>query len=308
MMPRLVRRTVLLIASVTACERTPPAPTPPNADEHARTVEAWSRQRIEKLRTPDGWLSLIGLYWLEPGENTFGSDPANRFTYDAPGVPATIGTFTLRADSVRFDAAAGVAVFAKGEPVRSVEMVYRGDSTTTLESGSLEWLIIRRGDRIAVRARDTLSVIRTGFQGIDRYPVSPGWRFAARFIAHEPADTIEVPNILGTVGRTASPGTVEFMHEGEKVSLRMWKDSDDPANFFTAFADRTNGAETYGGGRFLWVDAPDADGWTVVDFNRAYNPPCVFTDYATCPLPPRENRLPFPIPAGEKMYSGAGHG
>jgi uncharacterized protein len=288
-----------------ACE-TPPPPAP-SVEQHAAAVETWSNGRIAKLRQPDGWLSLIGLYWLSPGENTFGASPGNTFTYEAPDVPANIGTFTLEGDSVRFDAGPDAYVTGTGTPIESVVMTYRGETPTMLRSASLEWLIIRRGDRLAVRARDTLSSVRTAFAGIDRYPVSIDWRFDARFITHEPADTIEVPNVLGGVGRTASPGTVVFSVNGDEYSLRMWKDSDDPANFFTAFADRTNGGETYGGGRFLWVDAPDENGWTVVDFNRAYNPPCVFTDYATCPLPPRENRLPFAIPAGEKMYHAAGH-
>jgi uncharacterized protein len=287
-----------------ACQPTPPPA--PSADEHRQSVDAWSEGRIEKLRQPDGWLSLVGLYWLRPGINPFGSDSSNALIYPAVYVPARLGDFRLDNDTVRFDAAPGVSVTHEGEPVASVTMAYAGDDPTLLRSGSLAWLIIRRGDRLAVRARDTLSAVRTGFAGIERFPVDIGWRFAARFVTHEPADTIEVPNVLGTVNHTASPGTVVFVVDGRKYSLRMWKDSDDPANFFTAFADRTNGGATYGGGRFLWVDAPDADGWTVVDFNRAYNPPCVFTEYATCPLPPRENRLPFAIEAGERMYGG-GH-
>jgi uncharacterized protein len=304
MLPDSIRRTSIALLLLPACESSPP-PAPPVA-EHLRSVEEWSSRRIATLREPDGWLSLVGLYWLRPGANGFGSDSSNPLVYPAAYVPPKLGDFVLENDTVRFDVAAGVDITDGGAAIRSTVMTYDGDHPTVLRSGSLEWLIIRRGDRLGVRARDTLSPVRTGFEGIDRFPVDIGWRFAARFVTHEPADTIEVPNVLGTVNHTASPGTVVFEREGRTYSLRMWKDSDDPANFFTAFADRTNGGATYGGGRFLWVDAPDADGWTVVDFNRAYNPPCVFTEYATCPLPPRENRLPFAIEAGEKMY-GAGH-
>lgn len=292
---------LLLLAG---CREAPPPA--PGIEEHREAVEQWSADRISKLRQPDGWLSLVGLYWLRPGVNSFGADSTNTFVYPAADVPAKIGDIVLANDSVHFEAANGVTVTLDGEPVETAAMSYAGDAPTILRTGSLEWLIIRRGERLAVRAKDSLSTVRTGFAGIERFPVSIAWRFAARFVAHDPPDTIEVPNVLGAVNRTASPGTVVFERDGRKYSLRMWKDSDDPANFFTAFADRTNGGDTYGGGRFLWVDAPDADGWTVVDFNRAYNPPCVFTEFATCPLPPRENRLPFAIDAGEKMYRG-GH-
>jgi len=304
MSPDSIKGAALAVLLLTACGPSPPPA--PSVAEHLQSVEQWSAGRIAELRQPDGWLSLVGLYWLRPGINGFGSDAANPLVYPAAYVPPQIGDFVLESDSVRFIAAKGVVVTHDGAPITSAVMKYAGESPTLLRSGSLEWLIIRRGDRLAVRARDTLSAVRTGFGGIDRYPVSIDWRFAARFSAHEPADTIEVPNVLGTVNHTASPGTVAFEYAGKKYNLRLWKDSDDPVNFFTAFADRTNGGATYGGGRFLWVDAPDADGWTVVDFNRAYNPPCVFTEYATCPLPPRENRLPFAVDAGEKMF-GVGH-
>jgi len=291
-------------ALASACTAAPPPA--PSEEDHFRAVEEWNAGRVAKLREPDGWLSLVGLYWLRPGVNAFGGDPANALVYRAASVPSKVGEFVLADDTVRFHAAPGVTVKRDGKPVEAALLSYAGESPTVLRSGSLDWLIIRRGDRLAVRARDTLSAVRMQFAGIERFPVSIAWRFPARFVTHDPPDTIEVPNVLGSINRTASPGTVTFRYDGRKYSLRMWKDSDDPVNFFTAFADRTNGGETYGGGRFLWVDAPDADGWTVVDFNRAYNPPCVFTEYATCPLPPRENRLPFAIDAGEKMYTG-GH-
>jgi hypothetical protein len=283
-----------------------PAPPPPPPAEHATTVEEWSVEREAKLRQPDGWLSLIGLYWLHAGPNTFGADSANDFVY-APlhiDVPARIGTFVVDGERVRFDADPAAVVDGEAGRVSSIEMA-AGDSATLLRAGPIEWFVIRRDDRLAIRARDTLSIVRTGFRGIERFPVRLDWRFAARFIVHDPPDTIDVPNILGTLGRTPSPGTVVFEHDGREYELVMWKDSDDPANFFTAFADQSNGTATYGGGRFLWVDAPDENGWTVVDFNQSYNPPCVFTDFATCPLPPRQNRLPFVIEAGEKMYAGS---
>jgi len=299
--------TAALLCSLTAACTAPPPP-PPDPASHAADVEAWSQSRIASLLAPVAWLSLAGLYWLEPGSSTFGADTTNRLVYAPPGraLPARVGTFSLGPEGIHFDADPDVTVTSKHGTITSVDMAFDGDEPTVLRTGALEWRIIRRADQLAVRLWDTLSEIRMGFAGIERFPVSLDWRFAARFIPSDPPDTIEVPNILGSINRTPAPGVVEFRHDGRKYRLAMWKDSDDPANYFTAFADRTNGGASYGGGRFLWVDAPDADGWTVVDFNRAYNPPCVFTEFATCPLAPRQNRLPFAVEAGEKMYSG-GH-
>jgi len=294
-----------LLAAI-ACNE--PPPPPPTVADHLAATDAWHRTRLENLSQPTGWLSLAGLFWIDQPASTFGADSGNVFVYSPPDreLAAVIGTFTAENETISFEAASGTEVRSDSGVVASAIMD-SGDNFTVLRSGSLEWRIIQRGDRNAVRLWDTLSAVRTTFPGIERFPVDLAWRFPARFIEHVPPDTIDVPNILGTIGRTVSPGSVEFRYDGRKYVLKTWKDSDDPANFFTAFADRTNGGPTYGGGRFLWIDAPDENGWTVVDFNRAYNPPCVFTDFATCPLPPRQNRLPFAVEAGELMYTAAGH-
>ena len=297
---------VFSLAFLAGC--TEPPPPPLAAAEHLAITEAWHEKRLAGLEQPIGWLSLAGLFWLDQAVSTFGADSSSTFVYDPPGreLAGVTGTFELSDGSVVFEPAAGADVSLDSGVVASRVVMEPDEPFTVLRSGALEWRIIRRGDRLAVRLWDTLSTVRTAFPGIERFTVDPAWRFPARFIVHDPPDTIDVPNILGTIGRTPSPGSVEFRYEGRKYVLMTWKDSDDPANFFTAFGDRTNGGLTYGGGRFLWIDAPDENGWTVVDFNRSYNPPCVFTDYATCPLPPRQNRLPFAIEAGERTYT-AGH-
>ncbi len=284
-----------------------------SAAEHQTYIEQWHTHRIEQLMQPDGWLTLAGLFWLVPGENTFGSDSTSRFVYARAdeNVPARIGSFLLDSARVTFQAGHGVRVTrdstTDATAVTLLTMRYGGDTATVLRFGSLSWLVIARGGRLAIRLRDAESPVRMFFSGINRFEVSKAWRFPARFHRRQPPDTIEVPNILGDINRTPSPGSVTFRYQGRRYELLLWEDSDDPANFFTAFGDRTNGGETYGGGRFLWVDAPDANGWTVVDFNKAYNPPCVFTEFATCPLPPRQNRLPFAVQAGEKSVAGQHH-
>jgi hypothetical protein len=302
--PSLARHTLLVAVWLAAACDAPPAPIDPR--QHAADVEAWRTGRIDKLMLPDGWLSLVALHWLDEGVTAFGADSANDLVYARAGaaLPARIGRFTRNGRSVRFDAAPGVPVTAADTAITSILMrTDSGGAAVVLKHATLEWFVIARDDRIAIRMRDAASTVRTAFAGIEMFPVDVAWRLPARFIHRDPPDTIEVPNVLGTVNATPSPGLVEFEHDGRSYRLSLWKDSDDPANFFTAFADATNGGSTYGGGRFLWVNAPDAEGRTFVDFNRSYNPPCVFTEFATCPLPPRQNRLPFPIEVGEKTWS-----
>jgi hypothetical protein len=289
-----------LVMVSAACEA-PPLPAPDPA-VHQAEMDAWKAWRRATLMRPDGWLTLVGLFWLREGESTFGSDSSSDFVY-AGNIPALVGTFALQGDRVRFRAAAGVPVLIRGDTVTDIDVTPRSDSEpVVMQLASVQWLVIQRGDERAVRVRDAQSLVRTTFTGIDMYPVSLEWRFAGRFRWRDPPDTIDVPNIMGGVNRVPSPASVSFEMDGRRHSLDLWKDSDDPDNFFTAFADETNGRGTYGGGRFLWVDAPDTLGRAAVDFNTAYNPPCVFTPYATCPLPPRQNRLPFEGPAGERDW------
>jgi len=301
-----VRGKFVLIAAALWMVACGPAPLErPDSASLAQGVEDWADTRIASLTTPDGWLTLVGLHWLAEGENTLGAAANNSFVYDAPHAPPQIGTFTLTRDgedaTVHFEAAEGVEVTTEdGAPVRSVVMTpHEGDGPMVLQLASIHWHIIQRGQRMAVRLQDSESPVRTQFTGIDRFPTDDEWWLPARFEWHTPPDTIEIPNILGTINPTPSPGSVVFEYNGETHRIAMWKDSADPDNFFTAFADATNGGDTYGGGRFIWVDAPDEEGRTVIDFNRSYNPPCVFTEFATCPLPPAQNRLAFAVPAGE---------
>lgn len=290
-----------LLSLWAACEQPPPPSIP--ADEHLAEVEAWRAKRYDTLRQPMGWLSLIGLFWIEDSIATFGSAADNDFAYTspAPDFPTHVGRFRTHGDSITFVADANARVTLDNASIDSILLV--PDTTgPVLQAGTVHWTIIRRSGRAGVRAWDEQSPVRTTFAGIDAWPVAMRWRFPARFIVRDPPDTLEIPNILGGINRTPSPARVRFEMEGEEYELALWKDSDDPANFFTAFGDRTNGPLSYGGGRYLWVYAPDERGWTVVDFNRAYNPPCVFTEFATCPLPPRANRIPIAIEAGEKVW------
>src|SRR5262249_8004586 len=186
-----------------------------------------------------------------------------------------ISTMTLKTD-------------AEGEP-------------TVLEHGRIRFYVIRRGTRLGVRVKDTGSAALAAFHGIDSYPIDFHWRFDAHFDAYDPPKTIPVPNILGTVDSARSPGAVVVTLGGRDCRIDAVKESGTD-ELFLIFGDQTNGEETYGGGRFLYAAPPDKNGRVVLDFNKAYNPPCVFTPYATCPLPPAGNRLPVRIEAGEKKY------
>ena len=287
-----------------------PEGPPVTATEHAVDVEEWRAGRHGSLLERDGWLSLVGLMWLDEGENSFGSDPTRDLVYTASETPTAVGVFVVDGETVRFEPDPDLEIVTlDGERVIDTVVMraprVEGEDSgpfPVLTWGSLRWQVIRRQDRFAVRLKDALSPVLLNFDHLEMFPVDRSWRVDARFEFYDPPKTIMIPNILGTVGEGESPGAVVFVVDGEIHRLDTWKDSDDPENFFTAFADLTNRDSTYGGGRFLWIDAPDENGYTFVDFNQSYNPPCVFTPYATCPLPPQQNRLPFAIEAGEKNF------
>lgn len=314
---RLSGAVLILSALIAGCGTTAvPTSDPPaiTEAEHLRIVEDWQARRIAELRRPDGWLSLVGLMWLDEGENTFGSDPSNDLVYDGGETPARLGTFVVEGETVRFEAApgAGVGVVDGEETVSS--MIVRhppsdgGESppTPVLTAGSLRWHVIRRLEQFAVRLKDTTSPLLLAFEGIDAYPVDRAWRLDAHFEAYDPPRTIGIPNVLGNVNETESPGAVVFEIDGQTHRIDVWFDSEAEDGYFTVFGDATNRDTTYGGGRFLWVELPDENGRAVIDFNLTYNPPCVFTDFATCPLPPEQNKLPVRIEAGERAFKRPG--
>lgn len=290
-----------LILAVAACSAGPPPPEPVDSADHERRVAEWRAWRHDQLVRPDGWLSLIGLYWLEPGLRSFGAGAQADLRVTREDAPEILGVFEVAEDSVRFEPAEEVAVRAGEEPFAggTVWTAEENAEAIELSHGTLTWLVIARDGRLGVRLRDADSTLLREFIGAQYYPLAPEWRLDGTFETHHPPKVIQVPSILGTIGDVDSPGTAVFTVDGTEYRLDLWKDSDDPANFFTAFADESNADTTYGGGRFLWIDAPDEHGRIEVDFNRSYNPPCAFTPYSTCPLPPTQNRLPLRIEAGE---------
>jgi uncharacterized protein (DUF1684 family) len=279
----------------------PPASAQGPDPEWLRELGDWRTRRFERLRAPDGWLTLVGLYWLHEGKSRFGSSPASELLL--AGAPPLLGTLEVAGGKAIFEAAPGVEVLRDGQRVGRVEMA--PDATgapTVLTSGSLTFFVIARGERLALRVRDSQAATRLEFAGLEQFPVHPAWRVRARLDPAPPGTTFPVPNVTGTVDPTPTPGSLVFQVGGTEYRLVALQE-DGAKELFLVFGDRTNGQETYGGGRFLYAPAPGPDGATWLDFNRAYNPPCAFTPYATCPLPPRENRLPIRVEAGEKSYA-----
>ena len=243
-----------------------------------------------------GWLSLAGLTWLNEGDQSFGSNPANavRFPEDAP---PDMGLFKRRGDSVWMETALWVPVFSEGKRVHSA-IAFPGGRI--FQSGRFSWTLLQRGDKIGVRFWDAEHPAISEFTPISYFPIQDSWNVEAAFVPWPEPKILKVSNILGMQVNQKSPGVLKFKVQGKIYTLTALEES--PNSLFIAFADATTGEETYGGGRYLSVPMPGANGRTNIDFNKAYNPPCAFTAFATCLLPGAENRLEIPIHAGEKNY------
>ncbi len=283
-----------------------PAPESPVAalaeEAHVQEIEEWRRQRHESLAQPDGWFSLVGLSWLEEGENTCGSDPASDVRLP-DSAPATVGVLRMAEGAVELEASPEAGATVAGEPAARLALATdAGGEPTVVAVGSVSFYLIDRGGRIGVRIKDSQSPALQAFEGLENFAVDSGWRTEARFVPYDPPKPIAVPSVLGTTSDLPSPGAVEFQQAGQNHRLDVLPGGD--GKYFIVFGDASNGQETYGGGRFLDAAEADASGRVVLDFNQAYNPPCAFTPYATCPLPPRQNRLELAVRAGEKKYAG----
>jgi uncharacterized protein (DUF1684 family) len=267
-------------------------------------LEAWRAERIARLTAEDGWLALVGLLWLEPGDQSFGRAADNSLVLDHPSLPAHAGTFRRRGAKLEFTAAPDVDVRAGGERVRTLALVSdRDGAPTVLEHGPLQFFVIERAGRPAVRIRDRASPRRRDFAGLQYFPATAGGIVEARFEPYVPARTIPIMNVLGYEDRMVAPGALVFEMDGREWRLDAILERPDSTQLFVMFADGTTGRETYGAGRFLHAPLP-RDGRVRLDFNRAHSPPCAFNTFATCPLPPEQNRLALRIEAGELKYGG----
>lgn len=261
----------------------------------------WRKRRVDRLTEPHGWLSLVGLVTLEADSiTTVGSAPDNDVVVSSG--PVRWGSIHVdEGGRVRFDVTAPGEVRIDGAEVVSGEMTLGGtDDPVYVEADGARIHLVAPGGRLALRVRDPRAPTRTEFVGLDYYPLDPDWRVNAEFVPHPPGSTMQVANVMGQLIEEPNPGMVRFVQEGKTISLEAVLEDD---KLFFIFADRTSGTETYGLGRFLYADLP-RDGRVVLDFNQAYNPPCAFNAYTTCPLPPQSNRIDAWIRAGEMRYAG----
>lgn len=261
---------------------------------------AWRKQRVEALTQPDGWTSLIGLHWLDNGVRRVGSGRDNGIQLMQG--PAHLGLFTVKKGKVSFTADTQVTL--DGQPARGGVLRSDADplgaSVIGFDEGKGLAVVIQRGGRLALRVRHADADSRLRFTGLNYWPGGRDWLVPARFIAHPPGTTLPIVNIIGVTDEVPNPGKVEFQRDGKLYHLEALDEGE--ATLLLVFADRTSGHGSYGAGRFLDVPRPDAKGHLRIDFNRAYNPPCAFTPFATCPLPPPQNRLDLRVEAGEKEY------
>lgn len=276
-----------------------------NTEEHAARVIDWWAARDARLRDPDGWLTLVGLHWLSPGENRFGADPDNEVMLEGDGVPPRAGSLWMEDGAVRL-VAGSPAVRADGQAVSEAPLADDlSGEPTVIDLGSLRMYVIRRGERLALRVRDHASPALAAFRGMDHFPIDPAWRLQARLEPAAAGQMLEIVDVTGVVSHEPTPGSVAFERGGATWRIQALRGDADEGTLWLVFGDATNGRETYGGGRFLYSEPVADDGGVVLDFNLAYNPPCVFSPYATCPLPPAQNRLDVRIEAGERAFHTA---
>ena len=275
--------------------------------EFLASAKAWRDKRHTRLSSETGWLTLVGLHWLSPGENAFGSDPGLPVTLPPGKAPKRAGSLVLKDGRVHLDPdpAAGITIDGKpaGPQVLGSDM---DEKTDVVQLGDLSFFVIKRGEKIGVRVRDKSSPVLKGFKGIDYYAPDPKYRVTGTFHPYDPPRKVDIPNVLGTTESMEARGNVTFTLDGKEHTLEPVIDDPEHPQLWFIFKDATSGKETYGGGRFLYAEMPK-DGKVTIDFNQAYNPPCAFTPYATCPLPPKQNWLSARIEAGEKTFHGAGH-
>jgi uncharacterized protein (DUF1684 family) len=274
------------------------AQAPATEQAYARSIDQWRVAREAALKTDDGWLTLVGLFWLQEGTNCAGADPACRVSLAAGSAPARIGDFVYAAGTVTFKPTPRVDVRINGKPAGVQILSAQPGRYDTVSIGTVTMFVIKRGQRCGVRVRDTNSQARRDFRGVRWFPVAQSYRVTARFVAHPTGTSIMIANVLGDVDPWPSPGYAEFTLGGRSYRLHAVLDGPNAQELFFIFRDLTTGKDTYPGGRFLYADLP-SNGQVVLDFNKAHSPPCAFTPYATCPLPPKENALAVRIEAGE---------
>ena len=269
-------------------------------DSYRQKLEKWRAEKEAELKSDNGWLTVAGLFWLKEGVNRFGTAASNEIVLPEGSAPAHAGEFEFHAGKTTLRVKNGVEATSGGKTVTTIELKHdEKQKPDIINIGSLSLNVIKRGERYGVRVKDKNSKQRREFTGLRWFDIKESYRIAATFVRYDKPKEIEIPNILGDVNRMPSPGYVTFKLDGKEYRLDPVLEDKD--KLFFIFSDSTSGKTTYGAGRFLYADLPEGE-TVVLDFNQAVNPPCAFTTFATCPLPPPQNRLRVAIEAGELNY------
>lgn len=271
---------------------------------------AWRAHREQRLSAPDGWLTLVGLEWLKPGPNTVGSAAGNRIHLPAP-VPARLGVVVVNGSDVTLEPPssgfpAGVQV--DGATAHAAKLADDdAPKPTVISTGTLSFYLIRRGDRYGLRLKDSQSPTRVNFHGLNWYDPNPHYVVQATWTPFNPPHKLKIPSIIGVTDEMPAPGEAEFALDGHTLRIVPVLETPDAKQLFFILRDTTSRSTSYGAARFLYTGFPDHGltqaGHLTLDFNHLQNPPCAYTAYATCPLPPEQNRLAIALPVGEKKYS-----
>jgi uncharacterized protein (DUF1684 family) len=272
----------------------------PGSPAYRAAIEKYRADRVAELTAPNGWLAVRGLFWLHEGPNAAGSDPSAPIRLPARA-PGRLGTFALAGGRVTFTADASAAVTVGGQPVTTFVFDPQRGEQSAIAAAGLTLFIIRRGDRFGVRLLDPESDARRHFAGLKYFPLNDAYHVRAAFVPYASPKTVQVPNVLGMLVPMESPGYIEFLIHGRRYRLEPVFETSKHEDLFFIFKDLTSQTETYSAGRFLHTPLPSG-GFVDLDFNRAYNPPCAFTEFATCPLPVKENQLQIDVKAGEMRY------
>jgi uncharacterized protein (DUF1684 family) len=276
----------------------------PDEAQIAKETQAWREKREQDLRAPDGWLAVAGLFFLQPGTNTVGAKPDSDIVLPAGGAPDEVGTLSYVDGRVWLEVRSGVSARVNDAPVGARTELRLANAkekrpADRVSVGRVNFHLHPSGERLGVRLRDPESPIRTKFTGLDWFPIDPAFRVTGKFLRYDAPRTIPIQNVLGDIEPSTSSGEVELVLNGARVRLLA---VDSGSRLWFIFRDRTAAQNLTYRIRFLYADAPNEQGEVTLDFNRAYNPPCAYNPHTTCPLPPAQNRLQVPIPAGERRY------
>ena len=263
---------------------------------YTASIKHFDSLRVKALTEQNGWLNLAGLYWLKPGDNTFGSAANNTLVFKHKNMPALLGKFKVVGSRVSFEFDKAVTKFPNDYSEELVLFDLSNKTDTSIYFKQFVWSVIIREDKIGVRFRDLKNPALAAFKGNKRFAIHEKWNLPAKLLPPNPSGLF-ITNVLGQTTAQDYAGKISFEYQGKNYVLDAI--SEGPGELFVVFGDATNGNNTYQTGRFIYVPRPDSNGNTFIDFNKAFNPPCAYTPFATCPIPPKQNKLPFKVTAGE---------